>query len=107
MPFLRDPSAEEDALECLCKLLETAGCALVGLGFCYGRHQYPASHLAAKLDTDQPVTIHQQNKTGKAAVDLYMAQLDKIKERPGLSSRVKFMVQDILDLRSRRRWRKF
>ena len=76
-------NAEEENLENLCKLLETAG------------GKWETQMLKAKKNK-------KQTAENEATVKRTFATLKELTNRAGLSSRIKFAVLDILDLRDRK-----
>eukprot|EP00045_Choanoeca_perplexa_P015430 m.193731 g.193731 ORF g.193731 m.193731 type:complete len:1096 (-) comp16986_c0_seq1:562-3849(-) len=73
-PLLQSKAEDEASLECLCKLMETVG---------------------AKLD--QMATSPEK----KSSVDGYIKRMEVLAKSKGLPSRIKFMILDVLDMRSR------
>jgi len=72
---------DEDNLECLCRLFTTIG-----------------KDLDGKAKNQDAQTPKGEGKA-KAQVDSYFTRLEKIRDGKKVSSRVKFMIQDVLDLR--------
>ncbi|XP_056018647.1 eukaryotic translation initiation factor 4 gamma 3-like isoform X6 [Ostrea edulis] len=75
---------DEESLECLCRLLSTIGKEL--------------DSDKAKKSTEKNSIVQEQFDT-KPRMDQYFTQMDKIVIEKKTSSRVRFMLQDVIDLR--------
>ncbi|CAG8487319.1 580_t:CDS:10 [Funneliformis mosseae] len=80
-------SPEEEEMESLCKLMNTVG---EQLDHANGRTNQPDHAKTTQLD----------DAKARQAMDSYFNRMEDILKHPNMTSRIKFMIMDIIDLRS-------
>ncbi|CAI2177069.1 4047_t:CDS:10 [Funneliformis geosporum] len=78
---------EEEEMESLCKLMNTVG---EQLDHANGRTNQPDHGKTTQLDDTK----------AKQAMDSYFNRMEDISKNPNMTSRIKFMLMDVIDLRS-------
>lgn len=98
--YLSMEQSGEDALECLCKLLETAGRAWSQRFLPLFQKKLMLVEVLIFFSKSPLFTASlDKNETDAAKMTSYLEKLGQIARRAGLTSRIKFMILDVIDLR--------